>query len=53
MACPAGASAIMFAERYNKDSLYATEIFVLTTILSLITIVVNICDKAVWSVSEL
>ena len=38
MACPAGASAIMFAERYNKDSLYATEIFVLTTILSLITI---------------
>ncbi len=28
----------MFAERYNKDSLYATEIFVLTTILSLITI---------------
>ena len=38
MACPAGASAIMFAERYDKDSLYATEIFVLTTILSLITI---------------
>lgn len=38
MACPAGTSAIMFAERYNKDSLYATEIFVLTTILSLITI---------------
>ena len=38
MACPAGASAIMFAERYDKDSLYATEIFVLTTVLSLVTI---------------
>ncbi len=37
-ACPVGATAIMFAARYGKDSGYATELFVLTTILSCITI---------------
>lgn len=37
-ACPAGASAIMFAERFGKDSSYATELFVLTTVLSVVTI---------------
>ena len=38
MACPAGASAIMFAERYGKDAKYASEIFVVTTVLSAISI---------------
>ena len=33
MACPSGAMVIMFAERYGKDALYASEIFTLTTIL--------------------
>lgn len=37
-ACPTGASAIMFAERYNKNAGYATELFVVTTILSAVTI---------------
>lgn len=36
--CPTGASAIMFAERYHKDAGYATELFVVTTILSVLTI---------------
>ena len=38
MACPAGATTIMFAERYKKDTYYAAEIFMFTTILSAITI---------------
>ncbi len=38
MACPAGASAIMFAERYGKDAKYASEIFVVTTVLSAVSI---------------
>ena len=38
MACPAGATTIMFAERYKKDAYYATEIFMFTTVLSAITI---------------
>lgn len=38
MACPAGATTIMFAERYKKDAYYAAEIFMFTTILSAITI---------------
>ena len=37
-ACPVGAVSIMFAERFGKDSNYATELFVVTTVLSLLTI---------------
>lgn len=37
-ACPVGATINLFALRYNKDSLYSTELFALTTILSLVTI---------------
>ena len=36
--CPVGAVSIMFAERFGKDSSYATELFVVTTVLSLLTI---------------
>lgn len=38
LACPAGASVIMFAQRYDRDAYYASEIFVITTLLSAITI---------------
>ena len=38
IACPAGATTIMFAERYKKDAYYAAEIFMFTTVLSAITI---------------
>lgn len=37
-ACPAGATTIMFAERYERDAKYASEIFTVTTILSAVTI---------------
>ena len=38
LACPAGASVIMFAQRYDRDAYYASEIFVITTLLSVVTI---------------
>lgn len=38
LACPTGAMGTMLALAYNKNSLYATELFSLTTVLSLITI---------------
>lgn len=38
VACPAGASVIMFAQRYDRDAYYASEIFVITTLLSAVTI---------------
>ena len=38
LACPAGASVIMFAQRYDRDAYYASEIFVITTLLSAVTI---------------
>lgn len=37
-ACPTGAMGTLFALRYGKNSLYASEIFAVTTILSLFTI---------------
>lgn len=37
-ACPAGATTIMFAERYGRDARYASEIFTVTTILSAVSI---------------
>jgi len=37
-ACPIAANIILFAYRYEKDSLYASELFVASTILSLATI---------------
>ena len=38
LACPAGASVIMFAQRYDRDAYYASEIIVITTLLSAVTI---------------
>lgn len=38
IACPTGAMGMMFALQYNKDSNYASELFTVTTILSLVTI---------------
>lgn len=38
VACPAGASVIMFAQRYDRDAYYASEIFVITTLLSAVTL---------------
>lgn len=37
-ACPTGAMVSMFALQYDKDSRYATELFTISTILSLLTI---------------
>ena len=37
-ACPVATNIILFAYRYNRDNIYATEIFVATTILSMFTI---------------
>lgn len=41
-ACPAGASGTMFALEYQKDSNYASELFTITTVMSLITMPVMI-----------
>lgn len=38
LSCPAGATAIMFAERYGKDAYYASEIFIVTTVFAAVTI---------------
>lgn len=38
IACPSGAMGTMFALQYNKDSNYASELFVISTLLSLATI---------------
>jgi len=37
-ACPTAATGTLFAIRYEKNALYASEIFAITTILSLVTI---------------
>lgn len=37
-ACPTAATGTLFAIRYNKNALYSSEIFAMTTLLSLITI---------------
>ncbi|MGB8450864.1 MAG: AEC family transporter [Anaerocolumna sp.] len=37
-ACPTGATGTLFAIRYNKNALYSSEIFAMTTLVSLITI---------------
>lgn len=46
LACPTGASGTMFALRYNKNALYASELYVVTTLLSAFTlpIVIMIAD---------
>ena len=36
-ACPTAASAIMFSARYGKNSVYASEIFAVSTLLSAVT----------------
>lgn len=38
VACPTGAMEIMFAERYGKNARYATELFIITTVMSVVTI---------------
>lgn len=38
IACPAAAVCTMFAVTYNKDSLYASQIFAVTTVLSALTL---------------
>ncbi len=38
IACPTGATGIMFAIRYRKNDAYASDIFAMTTALSLITL---------------
>lgn len=44
-ACPSGAASTMFALRYNGDSAHASELFAITTVLSIITIpmIVRLC----------
>ncbi|WMJ86108.1 AEC family transporter [Anaerocolumna sp. MB42-C2] len=37
-ACPTGATGTLFAIRYEKNALYSSEIFAMTTLISLITI---------------
>ena len=37
MACPTGASGTMFALRYGKNALYASDLYIWSTILSIIT----------------
>lgn len=37
-ACPTGATGTLFAIRYNKNALYASEIFAMTTLLSIATL---------------
>ena len=37
-ACPAGVTGSLFALRYEKDSVYAAEIFAMTTIVSIVTV---------------
>lgn len=46
-ACPAAATGTLFAIRYKKDSLYAAELFAVTTILSIVTLplIMNITQK--------
>ncbi len=38
VACPVAASCTMFALRYGKDSIYASQLFIVTTLLSIVTI---------------
>ncbi|MDD3058733.1 MAG: AEC family transporter [Sphaerochaeta sp.] len=37
-ACPVGASCTMFALRYGKDSIYASQLFIVSTLLAIISI---------------
>lgn len=37
-ACPAGVTGSLFALQYGKDALYASEVFAMTTILSILTV---------------
>ncbi|BCJ96382.1 transporter [Anaerocolumna cellulosilytica] len=38
VACPTAATGTMFALRYNKDAVYASEIFAITTLVSVVSI---------------
>lgn len=38
IACPTAATGSMFALQYSKNSNYASELFIITTVLSLVTI---------------
>lgn len=48
-ACPAAATGTLFAIRYKKDSLYASELFALTTLLSIATlpVIMGIAEKLI------
>lgn len=47
-ACPAGATGTMFALQYHKNSSYASELFTVTTLLSLVTIPLTIlCSSGI------
>jgi transporter, auxin efflux carrier (AEC) family protein len=38
VACPTGASGTMFALRYNKNAIYASELYVVTTLISTVSL---------------
>ena len=48
-ACPAAATGTLFAIRFKKDSFYASELFAITTLLSIATlpIVMTIAQKLI------
>lgn len=49
-ACPAAATCTLFAIRFKKDSFYASELFAVTTLLSIITlpIIMSITEKFLY-----
>lgn len=53
MACPVAASGTMFALRYNRNAIYASELYVITTLLSAISlpmviIITNYIDSIIY-----
>lgn len=48
-ACPAAATGTLFAIRFKRDSLYASELFAVTTLLSIITlpVVMSVAQKLI------
>lgn len=37
-ACPVGVTGSLFALRYGKDAIYASELFAMSTIISIVTV---------------
>lgn len=50
-ACPAAATCTLFAIRFKKDSFYASELFAVTTLLSIITlpVIMTITQKLIFN----